>query len=334
MEWSPDRGLALRMAVTLALLGVVACVFFGVVYGVVVGLLLLVESHPLLPTGSSVWLGLVVTGTLLTAMIYREYAGGPLALRFIESLPTQSAANRSDSLQRTVEQLAHQADLPVPTVVVAESAFPTSYTSGLTPDRATIVVTSALLEALDAEELRAVLAHELVHIKHRDVAVMTVSSIPLVIARSINGWADEKMKQNSDTVVLDACYFVAGGFWMLGRLLVRSLSRYRELAADRGAVALTGSPAALVSAITTLDRRHEDLPAEDFRAERVSIEAFSIVPVHTPVNEPVRLGPDGDRIPKHRRYTYPMQKLTSPLFATHPPMERRLDQLRTIETEL
>ncbi len=334
MEWSRDRELALRMAVTLALLGGVACVFFGVVYGAVVGLLLLVESHPLVPSDSSVWLGLVVTGTLLAAMIYREYAGGPLALRFIESLPPRSASERSDSFQRTVEQLAHQADLPVPTVVVAESAFATSYTSGLTPDRATIVVTSALLEALDAEELRAVFAHELVHIKHRDVAVMTVASTPLVIARSMYEWAAERRKGDKDWIGVGVCYIVSGGFWLLGRLLIRSLSRYRELAADRGAVALTGSPVALVSAITKLDRQLDDVPTDDLRAGRASIEALSIVPVDTPVDEPIRLGPDGDRIPEHHENTYRFQKLTEPLFTTHPSMDRRLDQLREIETDL
>ncbi|RRJ30775.1 M48 family metalloprotease [Halocatena pleomorpha] len=334
MEWSRNRGLVLRMAVTLALLGVVTCVFFGVVYGVVVGLLLFLESHPLLPAGNSVWLGVVVTGMFLTAIVYREYSGRPLALRFVDSRPTQSAAERSESLQRTVEQLAHQADLPVPTVVVADSEFPTSYTSGLTPNRATIVVTSALLDTLDTEEVRAVLAHELTHIKHRDVAVMTVASIPLIIARSIYEWADEQRKGDKDLIGVGVCYIVSGVFRMLGRLLIRSLSRYRELAADRGAVALTGAPVALVSAIAKLDRQLDDVPTEDLRAGQVSIEAFSIIPIDTPVDEPIRLGPNGDRIPEHHKNTCQFQKLTEPLFDTHPSMDRRLDQLREIETEL
>lgn len=334
MEWSRDRGLAFRMAVTLALLGVVACVFFGVVYGTVVLLLLLVEAHPLVPAGNSVWLGLVVTGIIITAIVYEEYSGDTLALRFVDSLSPQSAASGSDSLQRTVEQLAHQADLPVPTVVIAESSLPTSYTSGLTPERTTIVVTSALLEALDVEEQRAVLAHELAHIKHRDVAVMTVASTPLITTRSMYEWAAERRQGDKDWIGVGVCYIVSGGFWLLGRLLIRSLSRYRELAADRGAVALTGSPVALVSAITKLDRQLNDVPTDDLRAGRASIEALSIVPVDTPVDEPIRLGPDGDRIPEQHKNTYRFQKLTEPLFTTHPPLDHRLDQLREIETEL
>lgn len=331
MEWSPDRGLALRMAVTIALLGVVACVFFGVVYGTVVLLFLLVEYHGLLPTGSSVWLGLLVTGLVVGPIVYWEYSRDPLALRFVESLPTQPAAEQSEMLQRTVEQLAHQADLPVPTVVVAESAFPTSYTSGLTPDRATIVVTSALLEVLDEEEVRAVLAHELVHIKHRDIGIMTVSSVPIEMARSIKGWADPKRYSTGGQSV---SYIVSSGFWLVGRLLIRSLSRYRELAADRGAVALTGSPAALASAITKLSEQRDDIPDDDLRAERASIEAFSIVSADVPTREPVRIGPNAERLPAYHWYTYPIQKLTAALFTTHPPIDRRLDQLREIETEL
>lgn len=330
MEWSRDRGLALRMAVTFVLLGVVTCVFLGVVYGAVVVVLLWMEFHVLLPSGSSVWFGLLVTGIVIAAIVYEEFSGDALALKFVESLPTRSASERSDSLQRTVEQLAHQADLPVPTVVIAESALPTAYTSGLTPGRTTIVVTSALLEALDAEERRAVLAHELAHVKHRDVAVMTISSVPLDIARSIKGWVESK---RSNTIGQGVGYIVSVWFWVVGRLLIRLLSRYRELAADRGAVALTGSPAAVASAITKLSRQRDDT-AEDLRARRTSIEAFSIVPVETPIREPVRIGPRGERLPAHHWYTYPIQKLTAPLFATHPSMDRRLDQLREIESKL
>ncbi len=331
MEWSRDRGLVLRMAVTLALLGVVACVFFGIVYGAVLGVFVVIESEP---SGNSVWLAVVVTGIVIAVIGYREYYDATLALRFVNLLSTQSAAERSESLQRTVEQLAHQADLPVPTVVVAESSRPTAYTSGLTPERATIVVTSALLDTLNAAERRAVLAHELAHIKHRDMAVMTVSSIPLVIAQSINEWADKQRKGDNDWIGLGVCYIVSKGFWLIGRLLVRSLSRYRELAADRGAVVLTGAPSALVSAITKLSRQHSVRPTNDLRAGRESIETLSIVPIDTPVNEPVRLGPDGDRITDHHKHTNRFQKLTARLFATHPPMDRRLDQLREIETEL
>lgn len=231
MEWSRDRGLVLRMAVTLALLGVVACVLFGVVYVVVVFPLLLVAALTPLPTGVSLWLGVVVVGLIVGPIVYWEYSREPFVLRFVESLPTQPASERSDSLQQTVERLAHQADLPALTVIVAESEFPTAYTSGLTSERATIVVTNALLAELDAEERQAVLAHELTHIKHRDMAVMTVISIPLDIARSINGWADSRRYRTGGR---ELYYMVSGVFWLLGRVLIRSLSRYRELAADRG----------------------------------------------------------------------------------------------------
>ncbi|UPM42083.1 M48 family metalloprotease [Halocatena salina] len=331
MEWSRDRGLVLRMAVTLALLGVVACVFFGIVYGVVVVFLLGIEVHGLLPAGSSVWLGFLVTGLVVGPIVYWEYARDPLALRFVKTVPRQPVSERPDLLQRTVEQLAHHADLPVPTVVVAESEFPTAYTSGLTPDRATIVVTSALLDTLDATERRAVLAHELAHIKHRDVAVMTVASVPLEMARSIKGWADSKRYRSGGA---SAWYVVSGVFWMLGRLLIRALSRYRELAADRGAVTLTGSPVALASAITKLSKQRGDIPSEDFRRKRGSSEAFSIVPIDTPVREPVRIGPRGERLPLHHWYMYSVRKLTASLTNTHPPLDYRLERLREIETEL
>jgi heat shock protein HtpX len=251
-------------------------------------------------------------------------------------------------LHRTVERLAQQADLPVPTVLIADNPLPNAYTSGLSSQRVTIVVTTGLLAEFGEKERQAVLAHELAHVKNRDAAVMTIASVPLIISHTIYDLADafwavlarnsNSEREIEETIAMDlaiVCFTIAGVLWFIGRLLVRLLSRYRELAADRGAVALTGSPASLASALETIATGIGSLPDRGLRAMNGSSEAFAIVPVETDAsNEPIRLTPDDERRHLLFKYTHRFQKRLLPLFDTHPPMETRLKRLRDIEKEL
>ncbi|MFC6961341.1 M48 family metalloprotease [Halocatena marina] len=349
MNWSRDWELGVRMAVTLGLLAIVTCVLvvalFGTVLLAVTWIIVVFEMNPVPPSVSREIAG-VMTCIIIGVIIYVEFSGQTPVLR---GLDTQSVdrmeTEHSELLDRTVERLAQQAALPVPSVVVADTPVPNSYTSGLSSQQATIVVTTGLLEKLDPEELRAVLAHELAHVKHRDAAVMTVASVPLQIAQSIHEWTDDQRNtkrkstssenNNGSTFMLNVCYMISGAFWLVGRLLFHLLSRYRELAADRGAIALTGSPAALASALETISAQHQSLPREDLRSADGSIQAFAVVPVETePLEEPIRLGPNGDQIPTHNQYEYLIQKKMAPFLATHPSVERRREQLQDIETEL
>jgi heat shock protein HtpX len=354
MDWSRDRELGIRMALTLVLLGIVTVVLIGTLYGVLVALAWIAVSFDLFPEASSdlfpadtSWvIGFVAAAIVIGAILYFEFPGETPASR---GLTVQSAKNEEyPELYGTIERLAQQADLPVPSVVVADTTVPNAYTSGLSSKRATIVVTTGLLEELEEREVQAVLAHELAHVKNRDAAVMTVTSVPLVIARTIHEWADEhwaRLAKNSNSepelseiIAVPptmACFAIAGMLWFIGRLLVRLLSRYRELAADRGAIALTGSPAALASALETVDTGIESLPDRDLRAMSGPSEAFAVVPVETDAsNGPVRLGPEGKRRPALFKYSHTFRTRIAPLFDTHPSMETRLERLRDIEKEI
>jgi heat shock protein HtpX len=335
MDWSRDRELGLRMALTLVLLGVVTVILIVPLYGALVALAWIV-----VPFSASVVIGFIGTGIIVGSIVVLEFRSETPAMH---GHTTRVEKTGYPELHRTVERLAQQADLPVPTVHVADNPLPNAYTSGLSPQRATIVVTTGLLAELGEKERQAVLAHELAHVKNRDAAVMTIASVPLVIAQTIHEWADDRWAQiandasseNLSVLPLATCFAVAGALWLIGRLLVRLLSRYRELAADRGAIALTGSSAALASALETVDTQIGSTPDEDLRSMNGPSEAFAVVPVETDtVSEPVRLGPDGNRQSYLSKYTYPIKKRIAPLLTTHPTMKTRLEQLRNIEREL
>ncbi|MFC6961339.1 M48 family metalloprotease [Halocatena marina] len=338
MNWSRDWELGVRMAVTLGLLAVVTCVLIGALFG---GLTVTARElgSGVFPSTAIEEIGIGATVVVLSIIVYTAFSGDPLVLRGCNAQSVTSAEN--SAVQQTVERLSQQADLPVPSVVVADTPVPNSYTSGLSSQQATIVVTTGLLEKLDPEELRTVLAHELAHVKHRDAAVMTVASVPLVIARTLYKWVDDRWDwrygNDYDLLVIPCalCLVVSGAFWLVGRLLFRLLSRYRELAADRGAIALTGSPAALASALETISTQHESLPREDLRSADGSIEAFAVVPVETEtVDKPLQLGPNGDQFRTYDRHIYLFQQKIAPFLTTHPSIERRREQLQDIETEI
>lgn len=342
MDWSRDRELGIRMALTLVLLGVVTAVLVGLLYGAMVVLAWLAAGFNLIPWERSMVVGLIGTVIVVGTILYIRFPGETPASR---GLTTRAEKSEYPELYRTVERLAQQADLPVPSVVVADTAVPNAYTSGISSKRATIVVTTGLVEKLEEREIEAVFAHELAHVKNHDAVVMTIASVPLVISRTIHEWADEqwaRIANDSDSgndlfvLPLAVCFAIAGTLWFIGRLLVRLLSRYRELAADRGAIALTGSPAALASALETIDTGIGSLPDRDLRSMSGPSEAFAVVPIETDdtPNEPVRLGPDGNRRPFLYNYIYPIWERMLPLFNTHPSMETRLKRLREIEKEL
>ncbi|MFC6716988.1 M48 family metallopeptidase [Natrialbaceae archaeon GCM10025810] len=208
-------------------------------------------------------------------------------------------------LQATVDRLARQADVPPPTVRIAESRSrtPTALTVGYRPSTSTIVVTRALLEALDDREREAVLAHELAHVANRDAAVMTALTSPGAIA-SVAG----KRYGVNPLVAIPAAIVYAVGRWY-----VAFVARVREYAADDGAVTITGDPAALASALETLDSELEGRPETDLRDHR-SAAAFSIVP--PPWEE-------------HRFFDRTRRFVARGLLGTHPPTETRIERLRS-----
>jgi heat shock protein HtpX len=203
--------------------------------------------------------------------------------------------------------------MPKPAVAIADVDLPNAFATGRSPKKAVVCVTTGIMRRLDANELEGVLAHELSHVAHRDVAVMTIASFLGVLAGLITritlwGGFGRSRDQNAAVVML-AIVGVSAIVYALSFLLTRALSRYRELAADRAAAILTGHPSALASALTKVSGEIARIPSRDLR-QAEAFNAFFFAPAIS----------QGFSI--------------SSLFATHPPLERRLDQLAGIAREL
>lgn len=326
MTLEPDRGLLLRMAATVFLFITFLLVSTVASIGLAVGLV----SVLAFVTGASTVEVVVIV--LLTASfggvsihLLRRYDSGVEWTEYDEpeSIEVETPLPVSDRLTR----LANQASCQVPKIRMIDSPVPNAYTVGYRPGTATIVLTTALLDQLSENELDAVIAHELAHIAHRDVPIMTVIGAPIAAGERLHAWADETLGTATERdnnallgVLLVNCFALSWIFVTTGRLLVRALSRYREFAADRGAVAILGSPADLASALTRLSGTAQ--PDDDLRKAGGLARAFAIVPAK---REAVMLGPDGERA-------------RSSLFiwfdrwlATHPSTADRIDQLGELQ---
>jgi heat shock protein HtpX len=204
--------------------------------------------------------------------------------------------------------------MPKPRVAVADSPIPNAFATGRSPERAVVAVTTGLQGKLDERELEAVLSHELSHVAHRDVLVMTIASVVGVLAGFMtramlwSGLGRSNNNQNAAVMVL-VVTVVAVVVYAVSFLLTRLLSRYRELAADRAGALLTGQPSSLASALTKISGDMARIPSKDLRAAE-PYNAFFFVPAITNTVD------------------------LASLFSSHPPLEKRLAQLAKISVEL
>ena len=225
---------------------------------------------------------------------------------------------QAPELHAVVDRLCALADMPKPAVAIADVDVPNAFATGRSRKRAVLCVTTGLLNRLEPAELEGGLAHELSHVAHRDVAVMTVASFLGVLAGLItriglySGFAGgmRRGRDGDNTALLFlAVVLVSAVVYALSFLLTRALSRYRELAADRAGAVLTGRPSALASALTKVSGSMAQIPTRDLRRAE-AFNAFFFAPALAP----------GFSL--------------SSLFATHPPLERRLAQLAELSRRL
>ena len=217
-------------------------------------------------------------------------------------------------LHATIERLCIQADLPMPRVALVQTAMPNAFAIGRSPRAATVCVTSGLLQLLSPGELEAVLGHELTHVANRDVMVMTLASFFASIASFIvqmgfwfGGMFDDENEGGGVSVIV--VILVSAVVYVVSWMLLQALSRYREFAADRGSAIITGRPSALISALMRIEGQMGQIPQRDLRAVSGEMAAFYIV------------------APRAR------QSIAT-LFATHPPLEKRIAALQRLEAQL
>jgi heat shock protein HtpX len=222
---------------------------------------------------------------------------------------------QAPQLHAIVDRLCAMADMPKPAVAIADTDMPNAFATGRSTKRAVVCVTTGLLRRLDAEELEGVLSHELSHVAHRDVLVMTVASFVGVLAGFLTRswmWGGLTRRRDSDSNSAFAFLLimvVSIVVYIVSFLLVRVLSRYRELSADRAGALLTGRPAALGRALQKISGDMGAIPTRDLRAKE-SMNAFFITPA------------------------FGGQQSMASLLSTHPPLEKRLEQLARISAQL
>ncbi|MFE4049966.1 zinc metalloprotease HtpX [Streptomyces sp. YIM B13518] len=289
-----DRGLTVRMGITLFLLGLLYV-------GFVAALIALLKS----------WVLVVVIVALLFGAQY--WFSDRIALFAMRG----RVVERDDcpELHGVVDRLSALADMPKPVVAVSAMDMPNAFATGRNPDNAVICVTSGLLRRLEPAELEGVLAHELSHVAHKDVAVVTIASFLGVIAGLLVRFAFYSQlfgggrRDQNTMAVLAVVMGVSAAVYAISFLLIRALSRYRELAADRAAALLTGRPSALASALTKVTGDIARIPTKDLRTAQ-AFNAFYFTPA------------------------FGAEPGLGRLFATHPSLEQRLDQLGRISAEL
>ncbi|MFD4577330.1 zinc metalloprotease HtpX [Streptomyces sp. NPDC058417] len=289
-----DRRLTVRMTVTLFLLGLLYVAF-------VAALIVLLKSWVLV---------VVVAAGMLGAQYWFSDRIALFAMR-------GRVVEREEypQLHAVVDRLSAMADLPKPVVAVSDLDMPNAFATGRNADHAVVCVTGGLLRRLEPAELEGVLAHEMAHVAHKDVAVITVASFLGVIAGLVVRFAFYSQlfgagrRDQNTAAVFAAVIGVSVAVYGISFLLIRALSRYRELAADRAAALLTGRPSALASALTKVTGDIARIPSKDLRTAQ-AFNAFYFTPALGA--EPGLAG----------------------LFSTHPSLEQRLAQLGRISAEL
>ncbi len=272
----------------------------GLVYVVFVGIFV--------AAGAGAVTMLVIFGAFALVQLFFADKIGLRAMGAHEVSPQEAP-----ELHAMIERLCIQADIPKPKVAVAHTSMPNAFAMGRSQKHATVCVTTGIMELLPAAELEGVIAHELTHIVNRDVAIMTFASFFASVAAMIaqNGFLFGGFGGHSDDddspsflVIL----LVSIAVYAVSFVLMQALSRYREFAADRGAAQITGRPMALASALRRISSGMDRIPQQDLRAAG-ELQAFFIFPA-------LRKGS------------------ISGLFATHPPMEKRIEALSRLEAQM
>ena len=222
------------------------------------------------------------------------------------------------SLHSMIERIVSRNNMPKPKIAVAQSRMPNAFATGKGPRSSVVAVTTGILEILDDDEMEGVLAHELTHIRNRDVMVITLASLFSTIAFQIKqfgyigsfynygyGYGDRDRNNGGAIIIIILISFIS---WLASFFIIRAISRYREYAADRGSAQMTGKPVKLANALRKISGTMNQVPDKDLRQVE-GLNAFFIIPAIS-------------------------SSTFSNLFSTHPPVEKRIQRLLDMESAM
>ena len=308
-RYAPDRGLQARMGLTMFLLGLVFV-------ALVVALIFILQAFGV-GNGAIIFFAVLLGGGMAFGSLFWS---DKVALR--ASGAREVTPQEAPQLHGINDRLCALADMPKPRVAIAQSDMPNAFATGRNSKNAVVCVTTGLMAKLDDKELEGVIAHEMSHVAHKDVVVMTIASFLGIMAALLvrfafygelfgGGGRGRGGNDNGNAGLLFLAVAAVGVVvYAVSFLLIRLLSRYRELAADRAGALLTGQPSALASALTKVSGAMSAIPTKDLR-EAQALNAFYFAPA---------LKAD--------------QVSLSTIFSTHPSLERRLRQLSEISAQL
>jgi len=284
-----DAGLSARMGMTMFLNGLLYVVLILAIWWIM---------------GQSAGGAIVALVLSVGIFWFQWYFSDSVAMRAMGARVV--SPEQAPELHSLVDRLCQQADMTKPRVAFADTMVPNAFATGRSPDHSVIAVTRGLLNELEPKEVEAVLAHELSHVAHRDVTVMTVAGVTGVVASLMMRaflFSGGRRGGNNNGIPIQLLLMLVGVVvYALSFLLIRVLSRYRELAADRAAALLTGSPSTLASALVKISGQTQKMPQQDLRqsAGAAHLAFFNV----------------------------------GSLFSTHPSLEKRLAQLEKISRQL
>lgn len=300
-----DKGLTTRMFLTGLFLVVLYCIFGAILW--------------------EVFKSFVILFVVIFGLLFCQYwFSDKIALWGMRGRIV--SPEQAPQLHGAVDRLCALADMQKPRVAIAQTDMPNAFATGRNPKAAVVCATTGLLRRLDEPELEAVLAHELSHVAHRDVAIMTIASSlgvlaglmtrVMLYATMFSGGGRGRTQSGGQLVLFEmAIMAVSIAVYAISFFLTRALSRYRELAADRSGAILIGRPSLLASALVKITGDMGRIPTRDLRhAEPFNAFFFTPALTHRP-------GQQGS-------------SLLATLFSTHPSLDKRLAQLSALETQL
>jgi heat shock protein HtpX len=310
-RYAPDRGLTARMTATMFLLGLVFVGFIAAIIGIGAA------THA---SDAAIVLFAIVLGggVAIGSLFYSDKIA--LSTARAEVVTPQQAPQ----LHGIVDRVCALADMPKPRVAISRTPLPNAFATGRNADKSVLCVTTGLMERLTPEELEGVIAHELSHVAHKDVQVMTIASFLAIIAGllirfSFYGelFGGGRRSNNNNGGALPILLIIMGvsiAVYAISFVLIRLLSRYRELAADRSGALLTGQPSALKSALIKVSEGINTIPTKDLRTAE-PLNAFFFAPAAHVIREK-------------------SQRRLATIFSTHPSLERRLAELDKVQQQL